>query len=67
MTNDLERRMGQHREGLVPGFTSRYRIFRLKSIELARRTNRRPRLEVTYGADDCKQPERTAAFAANGA
>ncbi len=29
VTNNLEQRLRQHREGLVPGFTSRYRIFRL--------------------------------------
>jgi putative endonuclease len=29
VTNDLQRRMIEHRQGLVPGFTSRYRIFRL--------------------------------------
>jgi putative endonuclease len=34
VTNDLERRMREHREGLVPGFTSRYRIFRLVHYEI---------------------------------
>jgi predicted GIY-YIG superfamily endonuclease len=29
VTNNLEQRLRQHREGLVPGFTSPYRIFRL--------------------------------------
>src|SRR5580704_4793867 len=29
VTDNLERRMIEHREGLVPGFTSQYRIFRL--------------------------------------
>ena len=29
VTNDLQRRMIEHRQGLVPGFTSRYKIFRL--------------------------------------
>ena len=29
MTNDLRRRMIEHRQGLVPGFTARYKIFRL--------------------------------------
>jgi len=29
VTNDIQRRMIEHRHGLVPGFTSRYRIFRL--------------------------------------
>jgi putative endonuclease len=33
VTNDLPRRMREHREGLVPGFTSRYRIFRLVHLE----------------------------------
>src|SRR5689334_11713559 len=29
MTNDLERRVHEHRHGLVPGFTSRYNVNRL--------------------------------------
>ena len=29
VTNNLHRRLVEHREGRVPGFTSRYRIFRL--------------------------------------
>jgi putative endonuclease len=33
VTNDLERRIGEHREGLVPGFTSQYRVFRLVYFE----------------------------------
>ena len=33
VTNHLERRLVEHREGLVPGFTSRYRIFRLVHYE----------------------------------
>jgi putative endonuclease len=33
VTNDLDRRMIEHRLGLVPGFTSRYRIFRLVHFE----------------------------------
>ena len=33
VTDNLERRMIEHREGLVPGFTSRYRIFRLVHFE----------------------------------
>ena len=33
VTNDLQRRMIEHRQGLVPGFTSRYRIFRLVYFE----------------------------------
>ena len=33
VTNSLQRRMIEHREGLVPGFTSRYRIFRLVYFE----------------------------------
>ncbi len=33
VTNDLERRMTEHREGLVPGFTARYRVFRLVHFE----------------------------------
>jgi predicted GIY-YIG superfamily endonuclease len=27
VTNDLQRRMVEHRQGLIPGFTARYRIF----------------------------------------
>ena len=34
MGNNLERRMIEHRQELVPGFTSRYRIFRLVHFEL---------------------------------
>jgi putative endonuclease len=33
VTDNLERRMIEHREGLVPGFTVRYRIFRLVHFE----------------------------------
>jgi putative endonuclease len=33
VTNDLQRRMIEHRQGLVPGFTSRYKIFRLVHYE----------------------------------
>jgi putative endonuclease len=33
VTNDLHRRMIEHRQGLVPGFTSRYKIFRLVHCE----------------------------------
>ena len=33
VTNDLQRRMIEHCNGLVPGFTSRYRIFRLVYFE----------------------------------
>lgn len=33
VTNDLQRRMIEHRRGLVPGFTARYRIHRLVHCE----------------------------------
>ena len=33
VTNDLQRRMIEHRQGLVPGFTSQYKIFRLVHCE----------------------------------
>jgi putative endonuclease len=33
VTNDLQRRMIEHRHGLVPGYTSRYNIFRLVHCE----------------------------------
>jgi len=33
VTNNLERRMAEHRDGLVPGFTARYNIFRLVHFE----------------------------------
>jgi putative endonuclease len=33
VTSNLERRLAQHRSGLVPGFTKRYRIFRLVHYE----------------------------------
>ena len=32
-TNNLARRISEHREGLIPGFTSRYRIHRLVYFE----------------------------------
>jgi putative endonuclease len=34
VTNNLGRRLVEHREGRVPGFTSRYRIFRLVHYEV---------------------------------
>jgi len=34
VTNDLERRLAEHRDGVVPGFTSRYKIFRLVHYEV---------------------------------
>lgn len=34
VTNNLQRRLAQHREKLVPGFTSRYNIFRLVHFEV---------------------------------
>ena len=34
VTNNLQRRMVEHRDGLVPGFTARYRIFRLVHFEM---------------------------------
>jgi putative endonuclease len=33
ITNNLERRLVEHRQGLIPGFTSHYRIFRLVHFE----------------------------------
>jgi putative endonuclease len=33
VTNNLERRLSEHREGLVPGFTKRYKIRRLVYYE----------------------------------
>ncbi|MFZ0213087.1 MAG: GIY-YIG nuclease family protein [Candidatus Acidiferrales bacterium] len=33
VTNNLERRVAQHRAGIIPGFTKRYRIFRLVHYE----------------------------------
>jgi putative endonuclease len=33
VTENLERRMMEHRQGLVPGFTMRHRIFRLVHFE----------------------------------
>ena len=36
VTNNLERRMIEHRNGLVPGFTSKYRIFRLVHFDVFR-------------------------------
>jgi len=34
VTNNLRRRLLEHRQGLVSGFTSRYRIFRLVHYEV---------------------------------
>jgi len=34
VTNNLQRRLAQHRKKLVPGFTSRYNIFRLMHFEV---------------------------------
>ena len=33
VTNDLSRRVAEHKQGLVPGFTSKYRITRLVYFE----------------------------------
>ncbi|OFV94937.1 MAG: endonuclease [Acidobacteria bacterium RIFCSPLOWO2_12_FULL_54_10] len=33
VTNNLTRRVAEHRQGLIPGFTSRYRIHRLVYYE----------------------------------
>ncbi len=33
VTSDLQRRVHEHREGLVPGFTSRYNVTRLVYFE----------------------------------
>jgi putative endonuclease len=33
VTGNLQHRMVEHREGLVPGFTTRYKIFRLVHVE----------------------------------
>ena len=33
VTNNVERRAAQHRSGSIPGFTKRYRIFRLVHYE----------------------------------
>jgi putative endonuclease len=34
VTGNLESRMVEHRQGLIPGFTTRYRVFRLVHFEL---------------------------------
>ena len=34
VTSNIERRLIEHRQGLVPGFTKRYRIFRLVHLEV---------------------------------
>lgn len=34
VTSDLLHRIGQHREGIIPGFTSRYHVRRLVYFEL---------------------------------
>ena len=33
MTNDLSRRIGEHKSGLVPGFTRKYKVYRLVYYE----------------------------------
>jgi putative endonuclease len=33
MTNDLARRVGEHKEGLIPGFTRKYQIKQLVYFE----------------------------------
>ncbi len=33
VTGDLQKRMIEHRQGLIPGFTTRYRVFRLVHFE----------------------------------
>jgi putative endonuclease len=33
VTDNIERRMIEHRQGLIPGFTTRYRVFRLVHFE----------------------------------
>ena len=34
MTADLLKRLAQHREGLIPGFTTRYKVHRLVHFEM---------------------------------
>jgi putative endonuclease len=34
MTNNISRRVAEHREGMTPGFTSRYRITKLVYCEM---------------------------------
>ncbi|SRR6266480_7052456 len=33
VTNDLARRMNEHKQGLIPGFTKQYRVTRLVHVE----------------------------------
>ena len=33
VTNDLNRRVGEHKEGLIPGFTKKYKVNRLVYYE----------------------------------
>jgi putative endonuclease len=33
VTNDIERRVREHKQGLIPGFTAKYRINRLVYVE----------------------------------
>jgi predicted GIY-YIG superfamily endonuclease len=33
VTNDIERRVGEHKDGAVPGFTSKYQLDRLIYFE----------------------------------
>jgi putative endonuclease len=39
VTNDLNRRVGEHKEGLIPGFTKRYKVNRLVYWEATQDVN----------------------------
>ena len=39
VTNDLNRRVGEHKEGLIPGFTRRYKVNRLVYYETTNDVN----------------------------
>ena len=39
VTNDLNRRVGEHKEGLIPGFTRKYKVNRLVYYESMRDVN----------------------------
>jgi len=39
VTNDLNRRVGEHKEGLIPGFTKKYKVNRLVCYEATNDVN----------------------------
>jgi len=66
LTNDLSRRMGEHKSGLVPGFTRKYKVTNLVYVELyaslldaraAEHTLKRWRREWKYSLIEKNNPD----------